>query len=310
MQFASENFESWSVDEYARRMLARKHPVHRHSGIWWLQVRRRFCWPLDPFVTLPPSGCSPAWHCAVAGHHFLVEKPADGNSWFNPMLLDAVATYGLERMDSKRRNLVRKGLKSCVVRPLMQPDEMTRDGWTVESEFFERTQWHTPPARDQWPAHIARAFENPVIDHKLGAFVNDRMVGYLCWCGIGRTAHLTHIATSHEGLKACANDALLFEWVDMLRASGQYDRAAYAVRSFKASLDAFKDEHLFRLRSLPARLVLNPLLRIGLKRLKPEFLARLEGLDDAAARDWLVSGRAAGKPAKPAANEQAPASES
>ena len=52
------------------------------------------------------------------------------------------------------------------------------------------------------------------------------MVGYLCWCGIGRTAHLTHIATSHEGLKACANDALLFEWVDMLRVSGQYDRAA------------------------------------------------------------------------------------
>ena len=82
------------------RMLARKHPVHRHGGIWWVQVRKRFCWPLDPFVTLPPRGCRPAWHCSVAGYHFLVEKPAEANSWFNPMLLEDVSTYGLERMDS------------------------------------------------------------------------------------------------------------------------------------------------------------------------------------------------------------------
>lgn len=299
MDFSKENWCAWPLDEYARRRIARGHSVHQRGGIWWQEVRRQFCWPLDMLAVLPGNVNGPTPTRALVGYHFVVADRTDSNSWFNPMLLDDVASYGLERMDSKRRNLVRKGLKSCQVRPLTRPDEMKRDGWQIETEFFERTRWHAPPPQDQWNERMDFSFREPVIDHKLGAFVGDRMVGYLNWCGIDRTGHLTHIATSHEGLKACANDALLYEWVNMLRESSAYDRATYAVRSFKASLDAFKDEHLFRLRALPARLVMNPILKLGLRRFKPDFMARLNGLDEAQSSEWLAAGRAKPKIAKP-----------
>mgnify|MGYP000150339536 CR=1 FL=1 len=297
LQFRSTDVESWTVDDYARRMLARKHPVHRHHGVWWWQVRRRFCWSLDPFAVHPPHGVRPAWTQALAGYQIVVAAASDANAWFNPMVLDDVPAHGPERLDGFRRNRIRKGLKLLTVRPLNSPDELIRDGWVIEREFYERTRWIAPPPEAEWPAAMRYSFREPVIDHKLGAFAGDKLVAMMSWFGLGRTAHLAHIASGEEGNKACANDALLAGWLWMLRECGGYDRAVYTVRSFKPTLDAFKESHGFRMMSIPSRVVLNPLLRLALPRVRPGYLERLLGLDERQARDWIASARGDGREA-------------
>lgn len=301
MPFTLADFEPWPVGEYARRLLTRKHPVHHHDGVWWFEVRPRYCWCLDPFE-IPAHGARPAHHRSLLGFQTLVADPSRGNAYFNPMILDDVAGYGLQRLGAFRRNRVRKGIRSLTVRPLNRPDELRADGFEIETEFYSRTQWRAPPPRDEWPEYAELAFVTPTIDHLLGAFADEKLVAYMSWFGIGRTAHLAHIASGEAGNRACANDALLFHWIMMLRESGVYDRAVYTIRSFKPSLDEFKESHLFRLCSIPMRLVLNPLVRAGMRWLKPAHLSRLQGLDDAAARDWIESARRRGvaEPSMPA----------
>lgn len=305
ISFGSSDVAPWTVDEYARRLAARQHPVHKHDGVWWFEVRRRYCWCLDPFA-VPPRDARPAWLRSCVGYQALVADPADANAFFNPMVLDDLPGYGIEKLGSFRRNRVRKGTKSLVVRPLNRPDEFRTYGFKIESEFYARTQWRAPPPEQDWPKHAERAFQDPTIDHMLGAFLGERLVAFMTWFGIERTAHLAHIASGEEGNRACANDALLYSWIMMLRESGQYDRAVYTIRSFKPTLDEFKESHLFRMCSIPIRLVLNPLVRIGLGRFRPHFLERLEGLDEAAARAWIQSARATAASEAPAGPPAAP----
>lgn len=291
--FDESDVVSWETDEYARRLAVRGHPVHCHDGVWWLAVRKRYCWTLDPLMVEPPGRrVRPARRPALAGYQIRVTDPDEANGYFNPMVLDDLPAYRLEKtVDAARRNRIRKGLKVFSVRPLRVPEALIRDGWKIETEFFERTNWHPPPTHDEWPEYCERAFRPPVIDHKLGAFAGERLVAYMTWFGIGRAAHVAHIASGHEGVKQCVNDALLYEWLRILRESGRFDRAVYSIRSFKASLDAFKEEHGFRMQSYPSRIVINPVVRVVLRAAKPQFVPRVMGLDAAGVRAWLESGR-------------------
>ncbi|MFO0973679.1 MAG: hypothetical protein U1A27_09610 [Phycisphaerae bacterium] len=302
-QFAPTEYECWTVEDYARRRVARGHRVHRHAGTWWDQVGTAFCWPLDPLAVLPPRGVRPAWTKSPAGYQHRVAEAAAANSYLNLMLLEDVPHYAIERLDSKRRNLVRKGLKGLAVRT-PSVEEYRRDGLRVEQEFHERTRWKSPPAAAEWPAYVDFSYRDPVIDHKLAAFAGERIVGLLTWFGLERTAFVTHISSAHDGLKLCANDALLFTWASLLRDSGQYDRACFWLRSAKPSLDQFKAEHLFKPTALAARLVLNPVARLIAARWKPQHLERLHGLDEAGIRAWLErksDGAADAPPAAPSA---------
>jgi hypothetical protein len=294
-----DQWAPWTLDEYARRLIVRRFPVHRHDGVWWQQVKPQFCWPLDLLACIPESGVAPAAHCSLFGYQFVVATQAGATSYMNPMVCGDVATYGLERMEGTRRNVVRRGVRSVEVRPLTR-DELVRDGWQIKVEFNRRTGWGRPLPREKWQAGVDRQFQEPVIDHSLGAFLGGRLVSFMTWYGADRSAHLTHIAASDEALRCSANDALLYFWMCGVRDSGFYDRAGYSVRSLKPSLDLFKDSHLFRMQSLPARLHLNPLARTFLRASKPAALERLAGLSSEGTRDWLQKG----KLARPSAHRQ------
>lgn len=280
----------WTLDEYARRLTARGFPIHRHDGIWWQQVKPQFCWPLDLLAQLPASGVAPARQHSLLGYQFVTSTPERATSYMNPMVCDDVAGYGLDRMEGTRRNVVRRGLRSVEVRRLT-PDDLVRDGWQIRHEFIERTGWGRPVPRDKWRAYVERQFQPPMIDHALGAFIGTRMVSFMTWYGVDRSAHMTHIAASAEALRCSANDALLYCWMCGLRDSRMYDRATYSVRSLKPSLDLFKDSHLFRMQSLPAVLHLNLIARGVLRAAKPQALERLSGLSLPDARDWLQKGK-------------------
>lgn len=279
--------ESWTTDECARRLLARGHRVHQHDGVWWQCVRTDFCWPIDWSSPLR-AGPQPSWRHAKVGFQHVVTNAAEGNSYLNPMVLDLAQGYGLEKLGSLRRNRTRKGLRSVTVAPITDGSPMIEDGFAIAVEFHERTQWGQAPDRAVWQARYENYPPDPAIDHLLGAFADGRLVAFMTWRGINRTADLCAINSGAQGFALCANDALLHCWVMMVQHSGLYDRVVYTVRSFKPTLDAFKQSHLFIMRSLPARLRLNPLVRAGLRVWRPDYLERLVGLDSDGTARWLA----------------------
>jgi hypothetical protein len=281
--------EPWSVDEYARRLRMRSHPVHQAGGVWWRQLRTQFCWPLDPLAIVEP-GATPALPHALFGYQARAEAAEQANSYLNPMMCEDVAGYALERLSSQRRNRIKRGLKQVEIRAVGEA-ELARDGWQIEHEFYGRTQWHPPPPPPLWQAQVRRSYSSPIVDHKLGAWVGDRLVAYLTWFGLEDTAHTNHLASSDEGNQLCANDALLYTWMEQVRASGRYRRATFSIRSLKATLDEYKESHLFRLQSLPARLMMNPLMRELLRWRRPTELERLVGLGTSEARVWIEEAR-------------------
>lgn len=295
----AQTMQPWPLDEYARRLMRRGHRrVHFHDGVWWTGHGD---WPiahaLDPFLRLPRD-VRPSWRHAYLGRRRLIDDPTRANAHYNPMVLDDLPRYGLERLSERRRRGVRKGLKRVTVRPIT-PDELARDGWRIEMEGHRRNGWRRPPPRAAWPAHVAATYRAPIVDHKIGAFVGDRLVAYVCWYGVvypstqpDGVVQLPHLASSDEGLQLSAIDAILYTLLGALRDRGGYRCAINSIHSHRASLDAFKDSHGFRMQALPAELTLRPLVRPLLARFRPESLALLVGLDPERTHRWMVAARA------------------
>lgn len=283
----------WTLDDLARRKLAHGHRVHQHDGVWWRGLADQpFCEPLDPFLRLPRSGPRPAAVESLLGHRFLTTEPGDANAHYNPMVMEDLSQYRIERLDSRRRACVRRGLRRVTVRPVAL-DELLRDGWQIEDEAYQRNGFHRPPPRAQWERRVRDDYREPVEHHTLGAFVDERLVAFLTWYGVDGDLHLPIIVSGNEGNRRNAIDAMQFELLTAARESGRYRRAINTVHTRRASLDAFKESHLFRLRALPARLTFRPLVAPLLRRFRPQLFARIVGIDEAAAQRWRASLQAA-----------------
>lgn len=286
-----------SVEEHCRALIAmRKVPFWWYQGVsrifgnfslpfqdrhgtWWYQVKPGLCWPVDFLRPLSTSGASPSLGNSYLGFQHVVGDEDEANSRLVINIVEDVSAYGPAAIDSKRRNAVRKGLKSCKLSVVTELDSETLDGCRKAwDELTRRTGWKQAADPATFEQTWRTLLDCPGVSIILGRDAESgEVAGFLTVKTIGDTAYVDTIASRSDMLKTNVNDALMFAFVCSAARLSGVRRAHYAIKSNVESLERFKTGIGFTPVSFPAVTRLRGLTGPALRTLFPRKYRRMTG---------------------------------
>jgi hypothetical protein len=255
-------------------------PFRDRRGTWWYQVKPGLCWAPDCFAPLSPQEAQPPFAKSYLGYQHVVPSDAEANSHLVINAITDLTAYDEKVVDAKRRNAIRKGLRSCALELLTAYDEPTveqcRLAW---KDLTERTGWKHALQRDAFHATWPILLDYPGVSILIGRDLQSGQVaGFLVTKIIGDTAYVDTIASRTDSLKCNVNDAIMFTFLMNARRLTGVTKAHYAIRSYVQTLESFKRGLGFQPVAFPARTVLRGPVRLILKRFFPDKYRRMHGL--------------------------------
>lgn len=254
-------------------------PFEARGGTWWYQVKPGLCWPVEFFRPIPPGAACPALHRRLLGYQHVVPDESQANSHLVINTIRDLAAYTPQAINAKRRNAIRKGLRSCHIERLTELHGPTVDecraAWNA---LTERTGWKSVSEKADFDRSWAQLLEVPGATILVGrAAETGEVAGFLITKIIGDTAYVDTIASRSDMLKYNVNDALMFAFLMNARQLAGVRMAHYAIRSYVATLEKFKTGLGFEPIAFPALTRLQPAVRLALRLLKPAAYRRMLG---------------------------------
>lgn len=171
--------------------------------------------------------------------------------------------YKLDDFHSKIRNQIRKGLKECIIRrPTL--GELLQYGLEINNDTLKRHKQKIKILQNpsKWEKYIS-AFYNDSLVHVLGAFTEDKMIGYILAIKTEKKYYVLHPFFNKQFSSLCPMNALLFTLVNGILEKDGTISISYGVESFEPNmgLDKFKTSMLFKKERATRMLYINPLLK-------------------------------------------------
>jgi len=185
--------------------------------------------------------------------------------------------YSLEKFDSKIRNQIRKGLKSCDIRrPSLK--EMTNEGFRINRIVLSRHQREVAYLTDKekW-AHYVNVLLGDKDVHPVAAFQDGKMIAYMIVVKTENKYVIYHPFMDYNYSSSCPVNAMLFTLInEVIRREG-FIEISYGLESYRSmpGLERFKQHMLFipvpatRMVYLPFiyRILINSLTLLILKKI-------------------------------------------
>jgi hypothetical protein len=237
------------------------HGLHRHDGVWWNQVFPGYAKPAFEFRALVPGSARPAKFKSLFGYRHQVPELAMGNQTMEYMVLEGedLRRFGMDRLGSKTRNQVRKGLKLCQVREIADLDAYLEDAREVcishskrladYRESYHVHHSHFVEHADSWRAQMRRDFVSKGRTW-WGAFCDDRLVGYMVMLQVEDVIIIEKMKLHVDGLPRNASDAIYFTALENATRNQSCNRILNSAPQ-RGSLDRFKMHFLFKPTPLP-----------------------------------------------------------
>ncbi|MGO8678921.1 MAG: hypothetical protein ACLQVX_24035 [Limisphaerales bacterium] len=289
-------WQQMSIDEFAADERSQSAAILRRGGIYWRRVRPFLFRPLLVMKTYPAASVvSPGVKLWTAFQHGVpAGEPA--NSFLNLLLFDDVSSYSLASLDSSKRRQVRLAAKEFTVRPVTDAEEFKEKAYPVYLEFYERTKYDYMAERRHFDC-FARwtdwlySLPKTVV---LGGYQHGELAAVSTSMWVEDVVLCPAAFCSGQALKLHAN-SLMLHTVREAAARCPGIRLVYA-GPYKYNegrgVDAFYLERGCRIVRTPARLHINPALKLLLASLLPRQCRKLWGeLDDAAGLDERFHGQ-------------------
>ncbi len=245
-----------TAEEYLTARKLAGFPLHRHNGMWWENVRWGYCKPAILYEEVDPQRQAPAfWRAALGCVHRVPPGRAASGHWHSLIMRrEQIARVSLETMESKRRNLIRKGLRLNQVVKLSDLKPYREDLTQVAISTAIRNQRGHPPEYyrkhgDEWWTTILRG---SAYTEFWGAIHEGRLIAYLAVQITGHRAIIDGAKSMTEFLHVNPNDALVFTFLESCRDRGTIAEIFYGGWSTdKPSLNHFKESFGFRGEKIP-----------------------------------------------------------
>lgn len=242
---------------FADAELERGKEVHLSDGVWWLKKAPFYYRPLNKMRLIKPGSAKPKFFKALLGFSYRVESPVsrgyDLN--FNMLCGENMNDYDIDKIPSKKRNQVRKGIKSCEVRlveditPLLPEmktinilqakrfDSMGEFQDYLPAEYYETNE-------EKWRKEMLQVYSHP--GHSfIGAFVDNALAAYIDLIQIEDCWEFGAVKSHDEYFSFQPVDALYFH---VLRAASRNPHCRFVINgggnTERESLTKFKMQFL------------------------------------------------------------------
>jgi hypothetical protein len=178
---------------------------------------------------------------------------------------DNLRDFGMARLDSKKRNQVRKGLKCCEVRIISDLEACLEDARDVcishaQRGAASRKAFHASPdffrtEADTWRAQMRRDFAGGGREW-YGAWHAGRLIAYLVTLQVEDTVLVEKMKLHTDALAHGPSDALYFHVLSRFAPDSACRRIINSSPQ-RPGLDRFKEQFLFKATPLP-QFVSNP----------------------------------------------------
>jgi hypothetical protein len=269
-------------EAYARHLLGQGTSVKHSHGTYWMETRRGFWEPTHWLARVgleeanPPTGLCWGYRCATRG------EAGTGRASLPIHLLTNVAGYDISVLDGKRRNQLRACWKRVEIVQLLDSTLLEEQGYGVVCSALKRTAHGRIPAQDEYLRGARRLMVNyPGV--VLAGLIEGRLGGYLYGKAISGTGYIDGILIASEALPANIGTGLVYQFAKLCQQTGNVNEVAYGLHTPEdAHLTAYKENMLFPVERVPAKLWMLPLFRAVLRIFKPNALHRLTGCAPAA----------------------------
>lgn len=257
-------------------------PFQGGSGVWWYQVKPGLCWPVDCFVPMDPTAVRLSWRKSFLGYQHVVAEEKNANSRFVINAIRDLPCYGIDSINSKRRNAVRKGFRNVDLAVLAEYDaetfEQCRMAW---GELTQRTGWKHAAEKETFETSWRLLLDCPGVSVVVGREKESGQVaGFLVTKVIGDTAYVDTIASRTEFLRTNVNDAMMYAFLINAQRIKGVRKAHYAIRSYDTTLEKFKTGLGFDPHPFPSRTRLRGLTGWLMKRFRRSDYRRMHGQFD------------------------------
>lgn len=252
--------------------------LHVHDGIWWDQIYPGYARPAFKFQAVAPMSARPSRLKSFLGYGHCVPDIRMANHTLDYMVLegDLLRGFGLDRLDSKKRNQVRKGLKCCEVKELDQLEPYLEDareicishsirGLSSRESYHVSTNFFVDQV-DTWYAQMRRDFMNNG-RRWFGAWYEDRLIAYLVTLQVGHNLIIEKHKLHTDYLKFCPSDALYFRVLEQAAKDESCQRIFNSTPQ-RAGLDRFKEQFLFKATPIPFYLSNPVAYRLAMRAMK------------------------------------------
>lgn len=265
--------------ELAAARIAEGAKIVHSGGVFWEPTGAPgFYQPLNTLrpLSLAEAAAAPTWRW---GHRAVLraEDAHAANGTLPAIRLPDLGSYGLDRLQPRRRSQVRKAQRETRVVQLTGSGLLEEQGYEVVIDCLARTGYRRPPAREEYLRKISRYDQSDywcvlagLVDGRLASYLERFVVDGVAYCPVGYTASWA--------LRTNIYTRLMFEFVLLCQRTpgvttimNGYDTPEDAtLMQYKRSL-GFVVDHL------PLLWRINPVARLAVKTTRPRSYYRLTG---------------------------------
>lgn len=249
-------------EELAHQQAVGGDRVHKHTGVWWRELKFGFCQPCFVYAEVDSREACPNQLRSPAGYMHVATPGSPTNLAFRTYVRENLSEYSVQTLGKWRRRTVRRVLASLTVRPVESLGDLLGPGYEVYASWHTRVGWGADKTRrSTYNAWITRVFHQPN-QMVLGAYRKDgTLVAFMLPKAVRHVVTPSFVASHTDALSESPNDALYHAFLSIARQTRGLAIAGFGPVSTKMSLDKFKLAYC-EIRESPAYLWLNPMLRI------------------------------------------------
>jgi hypothetical protein len=234
--------------------------IHEHDGVFWEEIQPFYCKPAFIHKPFDPEEAKPPWRHSLFGYDHQVRHFEKANRTRFAMVLSRAVLdgYGLNRLPSKKRNQVRRGLEHCAIRPLVDVEanlERMREINVSQAIRQEKGSGSETPvhrylaAADEWRRQMRCEFALNGREW-WGAYVDGTLAAYLRTYQVDGIRLIKQTKADTAFLKFYPMDALYFS---VLSAAAADPACLRVINShpMHPSLNHFKEAFLFAPEAIP-----------------------------------------------------------
>jgi len=206
--------------DYAEQRREMGRTIHENDGVWWETLAPFYTKPAFEFKSFLPKTAKPRWSKSFFGYSHQVPDRRYANRILEYMILEGedLRHFSMASLRSEKRNQVRKGLKMCEVRPVLDLESCLEDLRQIniaqakrlmEDETFCLPYTYYVEHEREWKSEMRRLFAMPGHDW-WGAFHQGILVAYMVTCHVENIRLIQFMKTHTDHLRLCATDAIYF----------------------------------------------------------------------------------------------------